>query len=275
VPEGDTIYRAARTLNRALAASLITRFESEFPALNRVADDRPIVGRTIESVSPRGKHLLFALSGGLVLRTHMRMHGSWHIYRHGERWHRPRCELRILLETDRFVAAGFSIPVAEFIAERELPRHRELAALGPDPLSAAFDPHEVVARMRPRRGAIAELLLDQRVIAGIGNVLKAEALFVAGVDPFAATSSLSDDVLERVVATARRLMAVNTLDDARVGGAARGRRTTGSMNPAAKLWVYDRAGRPCRRCGTPIAVGKTGADARATYWCPVCQPRQT
>ena len=124
MPEGDTIFRAARTLHRALAGSAVTRFESVFPALNRIDQDRPLAGRTIESVSARGKHLLMTFSGDLVLRTHMRMNGSWHIYRPGERWQRPARDMRIVVETARFVAVGFNVPVAEFLTGRELSRHQ-------------------------------------------------------------------------------------------------------------------------------------------------------
>src|SRR6185295_9025186 len=128
MPEGDSIFRAARTLHRALAGSRVTRFESALPALNRIDDDRPLAGRTIESVSARGKHLLMTFSGDLVLRTHMRMNGSWHIYRPGERWRRPARDMRVLVETARFVVVGFNVPVAELLTGRELSRHRELEA---------------------------------------------------------------------------------------------------------------------------------------------------
>src|SRR3954466_4671857 len=147
MPEGDTIFRAARTLHRALAGRVITGFDSAFPALNRIAVDRPIVGRSVESVSSRGKHLLMTLTGDLVLHTHMRMNGSWHIYRPGERWQRSRRDMRILMTTDAFVAVGFNVPVAEWLSARDLLRHDELQSLGPDPLDPAFDRAEVLSRM--------------------------------------------------------------------------------------------------------------------------------
>src|SRR5262245_45606092 len=137
--EGDTIFRAAHTLNRALAGKVVTRFDSVFPALTRVADEHPIVGRTVESVSSRGKHMLMTFSGGLTLRTHMRMNGSWHIYRPGERWQRPARDMRVLVATEDFVAVGFSVPVAELLSDRDMARHRQLRALGPDVLDASFD----------------------------------------------------------------------------------------------------------------------------------------
>src|SRR5262245_29073634 len=132
MPEGDTIFRAARTLDRIFAGQVVTRFESVFPALTRIADDHPIVGRTIESVFARGKHLLFAFSGDLILRTHMRMSGSWHVYPLGARWQRPARDMRILVGIADAVAVAFTVPIAELLDRRALERHAELRALGPD-----------------------------------------------------------------------------------------------------------------------------------------------
>jgi endonuclease-8 len=281
MPEGDSIFRAARTLHRALAGSRVTRFESALPALNRIDHDRPLAGRTIESVSARGKHLLMTFSGDLVLRTHMKMSGSWHIYRPGERWQRPARDMRIVVETAQFVAVGFNVPVAEFLAGRELSRHKELGALGPDLLAPlvssghagpSFDGAEVLRRIRTHgRTAIADVLLNQRVVSGIGNVFKSEILFVAGIDPFVAADQLSDAVLMRLIDEARSLLAANVLDRSQTLSTATGRRTTRSLDPSAKLWVYGRGGKPCRRCGAPISAKKTGLDARLTYWCSRCQ----
>src|SRR5438477_1913348 len=139
MPEGVTIFRTAEALHRALAGRVVERFESNLPALTRVDHDRPIGGRTIESVTSRGKHLLMAFSGDLVLHTHMRMNGAWHLYRPGVRWRRPARDMRLLVATAPYVAVGFTIPVAEFLSGRGLERHHELAALGPDLLDPAFD----------------------------------------------------------------------------------------------------------------------------------------
>jgi endonuclease-8 len=283
LPEGDTIFRAAATLHRVLAGKEVTRFESVYPAVTRVADDRPIVGRTIESVSARGKHLLIAFSGDLILRTHMRMNGSWHIYPAGARWQRPAHEMRVLVGTRDAVAVGFTVPVAELLTSRELAQHRQLRALGPDLLSDAagsgssesepFDRLEVIRRLRARGGdAIGDALLNQRVVAGIGNVFKSEVLFVARIDPFAPVSSLSDAELEQLVAVAREQLAANVMSRSQTLSPAIGRRTTRSLDPREKLWVYGRGGRRCRRCGALIRSRKTGLDARLTYWCPACQP---
>src|SRR3954469_3118682 len=154
MPEGETIFRAARALHRALAGHVVTAFESQLPALNRAHDDAPLTGRTIERVAAAGKHLLMHFSGDLVLRTHMRMNGSWHIYRPGERWQRARRDMRIRISTDAFEAVGFNIPVAEFTSSRELSRHHELRRLGPDLLSDDFRASDAVQRIR-EHGALS------------------------------------------------------------------------------------------------------------------------
>jgi endonuclease-8 len=273
MPEGDTIFRTARTLHRALAGHAVTTFETVFPALSRVDDDRRVVGREVLGVRSIGKHLLIELSGDLVLRTHMRMNGSWHIYRPHERWQRSRSAMRIVIGTADYVAVGFDIPVAEFLTAREMARHAELRALGPDLLDEGFDGEEAARRLRamPDR-LLGDALLNQHVMAGVGNVFKSEILFVCGLDPFRTIGSLTDRQVSGLIRAARELLQANVLDGARVGSATGGsRRTTRRANPEARLWVYGRSGRRCRRCGTPIEYRKQGADARGTYWCPKCQ----
>jgi len=272
MPEGDTIYRAAVAMHRALAGRVVTRFESVYPAVTRVADDRPIVGRTIQSVSARGKHLLIAFSGDLVLRTHMRMNGSWHLYRAGIKWQRPARDMRVLVGAGDVEAVGFNVPVAELLTMRELARHAQLNALGPDLLDPAFDPAEAARRMRARgRDAIGAVLLNQRVVAGIGNVFKSEILFLAGIEPYTPVAALADADIERLVAISREQLAANVLTRSQTLTPSIGRRTTRSLDPNRKLWVYGRGGKPCRRCGAPILARKSGLDARLTYWCPRCQ----
>ena len=259
-------------MQRALAGRVVTRFESVYPSLNRIADDRPIVGRTIESVSARGKHLLIAFSGDLVLRTHMRMNGSWHLYRAGIKWQRPARDMRVLVGAGDIEAVGFNVPVAELLTARDLARHAQLNALGPDLLDPAFDAAEAARRRRARgREAIGDALLNQRVLAGIGNVFKSEILFLAGIEPFTPVASLSDAELERLVATSREQLAANVMTRSQTLSPSIGRRTTRSLDPNKKLWVYGRGGKPCRTCGGPILARKTGLDARLTYWCPRCQ----
>jgi endonuclease-8 len=276
MPEGDTIFRAARTLNRALAGKIVVRFESVFPALTRVHVDTPLTDRTIEAVSAAGKHLLMRFSGDVVLRTHMRMNGSWHIYRPGERWQRSQRDMRILVATADFVAVGFNIPVAEFIATRRLAHHDELGHLGPDLLSATFDEAEALRRIRAKPGAlVADVLLNQRVIAGIGNVYKSEVLFTCRINPFTTIRSLNDEALCCLITTGRRFLLANVHTPLAPMTTYSGfRRTTGRDNPRDRLWVYGRVGLPCRRCGTVITLKKHGPAARLTYWCPSCQPER-
>jgi endonuclease-8 len=202
------------------------------------------------------------------------MNGSWHLYRPGERWQRPRDDMRVLIATRTFVAVGFNVPVAEWLSGRDLAHHRELQALGPDPLDPAFDRAEVLTRLRAAGAVpIGDALLNQRLMAGIGNVLKCEILFAAGINPFRSVASLDDHAIGRVVDVARELLRANVLEPAETLRTGFGRRTTRSMDPGARLWVYGRGGRPCRRCSAVLQSKKTGTDARITitFWCPVCQ----
>ena len=282
MPEGDTIFRTARTLHRALAGQIVTRFESVFPRLTRIHDDHPITGRTVQSVTSRGKHLLMEFSGDLTLHTHLRMNGSWHIYRAGERWQRPLRDMRIVVGTEQFVAVAFTVQVAELLSSRDLERHPQLRQLGPDLAQPSdstrserspLDRANVASRIRSRgREPIGDVLLNQRGAAGIGNVLKSEILFVSAINPFKPAADLSDVAIERLLDAAQKLFAMNIAETGRTVEGEIGRRTTGSLDPNAKLWVYGRGGKPCRRCGTKIEAKKTGLDARLTYWCPRCQP---
>jgi endonuclease-8 len=274
MPEGDTIFLAAATLHRVFAGKVVTAFESVLPSLTRVDATRPLAGRTIESVTSRGKHVLMSFSGDLVLHTHMRMNGSWHVYRTGERWRRPARDMRIVVATSDAVAVGFNIPVAEFLTSGDLARHRQLQALGPDLLDPSFDRADAQTRIRNLADhAIADVLLNQRVIAGIGNVFKSEILFLAGIDPFTRVGEVGDDALDRLIDIALKQLRANVVPQARSLAPTRGRRTTGSLHPDKGLWVYGRGGLPCRKCGTAILTRKTGDDARLTYWCPRCQVR--
>lgn len=276
MPEGDTIHRAAAALHRALAGQVVTAFDTGLAPLALVHDDAPLSGRTIERCEAIGKHLLIWFTGGLALRTHMRMSGSWHLYRPGERWQRSPRAMRIRIDTAAWVAVAFNVPVAEFLAARAAARSPVLTALGPDLLAPTVDRPEALRRLvaaGPR--PIGEVLLDQRVVAGIGNVFKSEILFLCGLHPDRLASTLSPDDHARILDTAVPLMRANT-GAAATGGIVtyRGlRRTTGRASEEERLWVYDRAGRPCRRCGAPIQSAARGVDARRTYWCEHCQPR--
>lgn len=274
MPEGDTIFRAARTLHRALAGHEVVRFESVLPALTRIHEDRPITGRTVERVSAAGKHVLMRFSGDLVLRTHMRMNGSWHIYRPGERWRRPRRDMRVLIATAAFEAVGFNVPVAEFLEGRAIEKQEDLRLMGPDLLGESFDEEEALRRFRGRNdAAIADALLNQRVVAGAGNVYKSEVLFLCGVSPFARVAEVSDAAIRAILQTARTHLRANVIDPTAAIVTYRGyRRTTRRADPGERLYVYGRAREACRKCGTRIEVRAQGRDARLTYWCPRCQP---
>jgi endonuclease-8 len=201
------------------------------------------------------------------------MNGSWLFYPPGEAWQRPARDMRIVLGTERFVAVGFSIPVAEFIPSRHLARHEELRRLGPDLLSDDFDEAVALTRLRARADEpIADVLLNQRVMAGIGNVYKSEVLFTCRVNPFTPVSGVSDDDLRCLIGTARKFLLANVHSGLAPMTTYTGfRRTTGRDNPRERLWVYGRAGLPCRRCGAPIRIDKRSRDARLTYWCEECQ----
>lgn len=276
MPEGDTIFRAATALHRALAGRVVTGFDTALAQLSRVHDDSPITGRTIERCESVGKHLLIWFSGDLALRTHMRMSGSWHLYRPGETWQRPARAMRVRIDTDAWVAVAFDVPVAEFLRARDLSRSRALAPLGPDLLSPGFDRAEALRRLAESGDrTIAEALLDQRVVAGIGNIFKSEVLFLAGVHPDRPASGLTEEDRGAIVDIAQRLLRANTAPGAHgpIVTYRSLRQLTGRASPEEGVWVYGRRGRPCRTCGTPIEGAKRGADARATYWCPRCQRR--
>jgi endonuclease-8 len=287
VPEGDAIFRTARTLDRALAGGRVVRFESVLPALTRVHEDAPITGRTIERVAAAGKHVLIRFSplrpaqgapsasrgGSLVLRTHMRMNGSWHLYRPGERWRRARRDMRLVVATEAFEAVAFNVPVAEFLDERGEARQQDLRAMGPDLLGETFDEDEALGRVRKHGDeAIADVLLNQRVVAGIGNVYKSEVLFIRRINPFTVARDVGEQQLREALRTARTLLQANVTS---LGGITTyiGFRRGRGGDESERRYVYGRAGKPCRRCGTAIRVQAQGPHARLTYWCPHCQPR--
>jgi endonuclease-8 len=266
MPEGDTIHRAARTLHAALAGQTITRFETVLPQLARIDEDAPLAGRVIERVVAEGKNLIIDFSGGLHLRTHMRMHGSWHIYRSGERWKRARGDMRIVIETAAWVAVAFQVPVAELHDDASLVRQEDLACIGPDFAAETFDFDEATRRIRARPDEeIADVLLNQRVVAGIGNEFKNEVLFISRVNPFAKVREVTDEQVAHILRTMRKLMLAN------VAKRSATRITTFSLDPRQSQYVFGRGGKPCRKCGAPIRFAKQGPNARGTYWCPHCQ----
>ena len=276
MPEGDTIFRTARTLTRALAGRPITGFRSTYPRLTRYHDDTPLTGQHVDRVESRGKWLLIHFSGGATLATHLLMNGSWHIYRPGERWQQPSINMRIVLETADYVAVGFRVPVAEMHSALSLARESKIPSSNIDVLSADFDPAEVIRRIQMHRGEeIADVMLHQEVISGVGNEFKSEICFVCGINPFCRVSALSKDQVHALIAASQKLVAANILEDSAentVAYVGQRRRTTHSLDPAANSWVYGRAGEPCRRCAEPILRRLQGPDARVTFWCSRCQP---
>jgi len=283
MPEGDTIYRTARTLQKALAGKVVTAFETGFAKLASVNDDSPVAGRVVEKIEARGKWCLIFFSGDLILVTHMLMSGSWHLYRTGERWRLPHRSMRVVIRVHDFEAVLFNAQVAEFHTARSLERSSQVPKLGPDILSAEFTLAAGIAAMRERirthpDDEVGVALLNQRVMAGIGNVYKSEVAFAAGVDPFRKIASLSDREIEKMVEIAQRYMRANIADGSSRGESGEGivtytgaRRTTRAMTQADRVWVYRRMGKECRRCGAIIRMQRQGTQARSTYWCPDCQ----
>ncbi len=283
MPEGDTIYRSARALQRAIGGKLCTGFETGLAPLARVNDDTPLAGRTIEKVESRGKWLLVHFSGDLILVTHMLMSGSWHLYRTGEKWWMGRDRMRAAIFTADFQALAFNVPVAEFHTARSLARYSQIPKLGIDALSDDYTVERGVQSLRTYgaehpEAEIAVVLLNQRVIAGLGNVYKSEVAFAAGVNPFRAMSTITQQELEVMAEVSQKWLKVNVLDGSSATGRdgivtySGNRRTTGASDRAERLWVYGRQGQECRRCGALVQMRKQGEQARSTYWCPGCQP---
>ncbi len=279
MPEGDTIFRAARALDKALRGRVVTAFATTLAKLASVNDNAPVAGRAVERVEARGKWCLIFFSGDLILLSHMRMSGSWHLYRAGERWQLPRSAMRVVITCADVEAVGFNIPVAEFHTARSLERMSGVPQLGLDVLGGKYSIGGAVHALREYGRAhpeaeIGNVLLNQRVLAGIGNVYKSEIAFAAGVHPFRQMRTVTERELEHIAEIAQRYMQANISEskgEAIVTYTGL-RRTTDGMNQSARLWVYGRAGEECRRCGATIERRKQGTGARPTYWCPQCQP---
>lgn len=274
MPEGDTIFRSAQALQKALAGQIVTEFRTNLAPLAAVHDNTPVTGRNVDRVESRGKWLLVHFSGDLILVTHMLMSGSWHIYRHDERWRRGRAHMRAMIANESFEAVAFDVPVARFYTARTLERNSMIPRLGPDPLGEGFSPDEATARILVHSDEeIANVLLKQQVMAGLGNVYKSEVCFVCGVSPFARVRELSADQVAGLISAASRLLKANVKDGAgaQIMTYTGARRTTHSSDASQRLWVYGRRGRACRRCGASILMRKQGSSARSTYWCPQCQ----
>ena len=259
MPEGDTVWLAAQRMQQALAGRVLTRSDFRVPQLATV----DLSGRQVLEVVPRGKHLLTRIEGGLTLHTHFRMDGSWHLYRPGDRWTGgPDWQVRVVLENAEQQAVGYRMPVIELLPTSE--EGSAVGHLGPDVLADDWDLDVALARLgaEPDR-EIGMALLDQRLLAGLGNLYRCEVLFVRGLTPWTTVGDVPD--LPALVEKGRRLMLAN-----------RGRweqSTTGSLRYGEMHWVFERSGKPCRRCGTRILTAEQGKQpqARLTYWCPRCQ----
>ncbi len=264
MPEGDTLHRTAAALRPHLVDRAVLAARARLPGPR--AD--LLVGTTVVSVDARGKNLLIGFDSGLELRTHLGMHGSWHRYRPGETWRRAPARARIVIEVPGSVVVCFDAPTVELLETRAEHLHRPLGGLGPDLLGPLLDETEAVARLRsPERAgvAVAEALLDQRAVAGIGNVYCDEMLFLERVDPFAPVESLPDDTLLRLVRRARALLLANRDRVRRVT-------TPDELSRSGRrLWAYGRAGRPCLRCGARLVARRHGTLPRRRTWCPRCQ----
>jgi len=276
MPEGDTIFRTARNLGRALVGKPVTAFRSTFPWLMRFNDDTPLAGQFVDNVEARGKWLLICFSGGGILASHLLMNGRWHIYRRGERWQLARIHMRIVIANDQYEAIGFRVPIARMHTAQSLERDLQIASPESDLLRAEFDAAAALERLMARGDeSIADALLDQSALAGVGNVFKSEICFVNGLNPFRTIASLTRAEAVATIASAQKLLKANVLEDSSdmfVTYRGQQRRTTHASDPGESLWVYGRAGEPCRRCGEAIRRRIQGEDARVTFWCPRCQP---
>jgi endonuclease-8 len=259
MPEGDTVWRACKRLDQALGGQELTETDFRVPTLATT----DLSGRTMLEVVAKGKHLLMRLSGGVTIHSHFRMDGSWHLYRPGESWKGgPDHQVRAVLKTADWVAVGYRLPVLELVAtdlEDTVVGH-----LGPDLLSPGFDREQALANLaaQPER-TISEALMDQRNLAGIGNFYRTEVCFLLGLHPWRTVASVD---LAAAVDLSRRLMKANLGHAAQV--------TTGVDRPGQRSYVFERPGKPCRRCRTTIRTAPIGEPPRerVSYWCPTCQP---
>jgi endonuclease-8 len=260
MPEGDTVWRACQQLNAVLAGRTLTRCEFRVPALATT----DLSGTGIDEVRSRGKHQLFRFDNGYTLHSHFRMDGSWRIYPRGSRWTGgPAFQIRAILATAEHDVIGYQLPVLELVPTAE--EEQIVGHLGPDLLGPDWDLEEALRRLNkePDR-SIGEALLDQRNLAGIGTFYRAEVLFLQGLHPRTPVHQVTD--LTRLVRRAQQLLFVNRWRTEQS--------TTGNLRSAARAYVFERPGQPCRRCGVRILTEEFGpvTQERRSYWCPHCQP---
>jgi endonuclease VIII len=254
MPEGDAIHRAARRIGAALVGKAIVEIET--PQRRHALDRWPerLRGRAVRTVDAHGKHLFICFDGDLTLHSHLRMTGAWGVYRRGQRWRRSPGRAWLVIRTAEHDVVEFDGPVLELMTEARTRFDRRLAALGPDVLAPELDERRFLARLRgdDRTRGLGDALLDQRNLAGVGNVWKSEGCFARGIDPWRPLAGVSDEEALGVAREIRQLMQA-------------------SVEGSRGLQVYDRAGHPCPRCGAPIRARGQGDDNRTTYWCPACQ----
>ena len=262
MPEGDTVYRAARLLDTHLSGRVLERAELRVPQ-HATAD---LVGALVVETVSRGKHLLTRLTRDeerWTLHTHLKMEGTWRVFADGQRWSRPAHQARAVLGVTGTQAVGFSLGLVELLDTTE--EHRAVGHLGPDLLGPDWDEDEALRRLalEPER-LLIDALLDQRNLAGIGNMYAAELCFVAGLHPHTPVGSATG--LRRLVRRARQMLDLNKERAIQS--------TTGNLRERERTWVYRRDRSPCRRCATPVSVAMRGPaeKERASYWCPRCQP---
>ena len=262
MPEGDSLFRFAARLRGALEGKPLLAARAHGPGpIPRVAK---IVGATCTGVRSQGKNVIISFDNGLALRGHLRMYGTWHVYLPGQPWTRAEREARLVLEVADAVVVNFSAPVIELIEERALAIHQPIAGLGPDLLAEDFDPAEALKRFRdPARAGltIGDAIMDQRVMAGVGNIWKHETLFRCGLNPWRMLSELDDAALLEVIETAQHLLRASV-----------GKPNRLNLTRRPSMFAYMRAGQPCRRCHTRLRSAPQGVDIRQTAWCPTCQP---
>ncbi|WP_369190455.1 Fpg/Nei family DNA glycosylase [Streptomyces sp. R08] len=277
MPEGDTVWQTAKRLDTALAGKVLTRSDLRVPKY-ATAD---LTGRTVLDVTPRGKHLLTRIEGGLTLHSHLRMDGTWRVYANGRRWSGGGLahQIRVILGTADLTAVGYRLPVLELLRTPE--EDRAVGHLGPDLLGPDWDPELALANLLadPAR-PLGEALLDQRNLAGIGNIFKSELCYLLGATPWLPIGALPADRAAKLPAIAKRLLEANRERPVRNTTSAFTSTTPTRTTPhraagpsTPDLFVYGRAPRPCLRCGTPIRTANQGDGSRErpTYWCPTCQ----
>jgi endonuclease-8 len=263
MPEGHTIHRAARRLRSVLQDQPLDRVVARGPHLVVAKAEQRLLGTTVTGVEARGKHLLVHVDAGWSIHSHLRMDGTWQLYRRGERWRKARKRAWLQLGAGDWDAVNFDGPILELHRTQDLQHERVLVELGPDVLAEPFDEREYLRRMRANGGReVGDAVMQQRIVAGIGNIYKAESLFLAGIDPWRRVEELDDSELIVIREVATRIMLDGVLDARAI--------TFNGPGPPGK-WAYGRPGRPCRRCGSPIRSAPQGEDQRTTFWCERCQ----